>query len=266
MSDTVTVRVERTDKGFWTYLRRSAGEMPGTPLHSILKWILEQLNFGHFEKQRDSRGDIVSITVGRAAALGPASGDEALEETKGRLFAVNVNGMMAKSRESGIRPEYSELSKTLTQQSTDWGHRNTEFHYAFELIKVLARLNKKTFNLEAPPVTGLAPASVVSYLSESTRCWLYGFHGASVALSRACLEEALKAWLPASDKAKYSFTLESLIAAAKQRRLLDDCMADVADAVRKTANKFLHGESITEKESRETLDATRSLVEQIFSP
>jgi len=201
------------------------------------------------------------MTVGRAAARGPASDDEALDAAKRRLFTVNVNGLMAEARESGIIPEHAHLSKMAAQQSTDWGHRNTEFHYAFELIKVLARLNKKTFNLEAPPITGLAPASVVSYLSESTRCWLYGFHGASVALCRTCLEEALKAQLPADDKG----TLESMIDTANRRHLLDDCTVTLAHTVRKTANKFLHGESITEKESRGTLDATRSLVEQIFS-
>jgi hypothetical protein len=124
-------------------------------------------------------------------------------------------------------------------------------------------LNKKTFNLEAPPITGLAPASVVSYLRESTRCWLYGFHGASVALSRACLEDALKARLPAGDRA--TSELKTLIEAANRRQLLDDCMAEVAHTVRKAANKFLHGQNITEKDSRETLDATRSIVEQVFS-
>jgi hypothetical protein len=151
----------------------------------------------------------------------------------------------------------------VTQQSTDWGRRNTEFHYAFELIKVLTRLNQETFHLEAPPITGLAPAGVVSYLRESTRCWLYGFHGASVALSRACLEDALKARLPAGDRT--TSELKTLIDVANRRQLLDDCMAEVAHTVRKAANKFLHGQNITEKDSRETLDATRSIVEQIFS-
>src|ERR1035437_1734644 len=184
---------------------------------------------------------------------------------KGRLSAVNGAGLFAQSRESGIAPAYAHLSKIVTQQSTDWGHRNTEFHYAFELIKVLARLNKKTFNLEAPPITGLAPASVVTYLRESTRCWLYGFHGSSVALSRACLEDALKARLPAGNRTAYSSGLGSLIDEASRCRLLDDCMAEVAHTVRKAANRFLHGKNITETDSRDTLDATRSIVEQIFS-
>jgi len=118
--------------------------------------------------------------------------DDAMEEAKRRLQAIDYAGVFAQSRESGIQPKIAHVSKMATQQMTEWAE-GTEFHYAFELIKVLARLNKKTFNLEAPPITGLAPASVVSYLRESTRCWLYGFHGAPVALSRACLEDTLKA-------------------------------------------------------------------------
>src|SRR5437870_3583738 len=68
MSDAISVHAERKDDGFWTYLRRSAGELPGTPLHNVLEWVLEQLNFGNFETERDSRGDVVSVTIGKAAA------------------------------------------------------------------------------------------------------------------------------------------------------------------------------------------------------
>jgi hypothetical protein len=31
-----TVKVEKTDAGFWTYLQRSPGELPGAPLHKIV--------------------------------------------------------------------------------------------------------------------------------------------------------------------------------------------------------------------------------------
>jgi hypothetical protein len=229
-----------------------------------LKWFIEQLNFGNLHMQRDSCGEVVSMTIGRTAPEF-VSNDDALEAARRRLTAVMAAGALAQCRESGISPAHAHVSKMATQQSTDWTRRNTEFHYAFELIKVLARLNKKTFNLEAPPITGLAPPRVVSYLRESTKCWLYGFHGASVALGRACLEEALKARLPARDTVKGT-TLEIMIDAARRRGILDDCMAKVAhDTVRQNANDFLHGEGISEKKSRETLDATRSLVEQVFS-
>src|SRR5207244_273585 len=144
---------------FWTYLRCSAGELPGTPLHNVLEWVLEQLNFGNFETERDSRGDVVSVTIGKAAAGAwhPASSsptrelvsvsddNKAIENANIRLLAVSVAGILAQCRESGIQPKHAHISKMLTQQPTDWRNRNTEFHYAFELIKVLARLNKKTF-------------------------------------------------------------------------------------------------------------------------
>jgi hypothetical protein len=252
--------IEGTDRGFWGYLQRSAGRLPEAPLHGVLKWVLEQLNFGNFKTEQDSRGDVVSMIIGRGAAVEQASSEEEVEaQAKRRIMAVDFAGVAAEARESGIQPHLVQLSKRISQEITPWGSRNTEFHYAFELTKVLGRLNKKTFGLDAPATAGRAPESAVAYLRESTRCWLYGFHGASVALSRACLEEALKARLRRNEQ------LESLIAEASQVGILDTCMVEVAHTIRKTANRFLHGKSITERESRETLDATRSIVEQVFA-
>lgn len=170
---------------------------------------------------------------------------------------------MAQARESGIEPTYEQLGQMVTREVADWGRRNTEFHYAFELVKVLARLNKKTFNLIAPPIKGAAPKSVVSYLNEGTRLWLYGFHGASVALSRACLEEILKIQL--GPRLKGQAGLGSLIEMASKYGILDDPLVLLAHAVRQTGNKFLHGKPIDEKDSRVTLDAVRGIVEQVFS-
>lgn len=206
---------------------------------------------------------MVSLTVGRQAAVEHQhSAEDASEHADRRLKAVYLAGLLAQCREGGISPKHVHVSKMFTEQATDFdsgGHRNTEFYYAFELAKVLTRVNKKAFYLEAPPISGIAPASVVAYLRGSTRCWLYGFHGASVALSRACLEESLKARLAMSGE------LESLIDAARRRDLLDDCAVKMADGIRKVGNRFLHGRQITEKESCETLDAARSIVEQMFS-
>ncbi len=264
MGDSLKYHVEKTDLGFWTYIQRSAGELPEAPLHQILNWILEQLNLGNFSSGSDNQGQVVSLTIGKDAGAELESMERAAEDAQHRLLAVNVAGNMAGCRESGITPHDAHVSRLVTQQATDWGHRNTEFHYAFELIRVLGRLNKKTFGLEAPPISGIAPPSVVSYLRESTRCWLYNFHGAAVALNRACLEYALQAKMPA---AQYygPAKLEGLIDEARQRGLLDDCLAELAHKIRKTGNRFLHGGAITELDSREALDATRSLVEHMFS-
>jgi hypothetical protein len=168
------------------------------------------------------------------------------------------------AREDGIEPQYEDLSKQVSSDISEWGERNTEFHYSFELIKILGRLNKKTFKLVAPPIAGIAPESVRSYLRESTRCWMYGFHGASIALSRACLEESLKCALypGASNDAP---ELNELISEASQKRRLDGCLIDTARIIQRAGNKFLHGKQISETESRNALDGIRSIAEQLFS-
>lgn len=91
MEDRKMLDVEQTDGRARTYLQRSAGELPRSPLHSIMKWILEQLNLGHFEKLRDSQGDIVSMTIGRSSPRASSSGDEALEQGMSRLLAIDLN-------------------------------------------------------------------------------------------------------------------------------------------------------------------------------
>lgn len=263
MSEPRTLHVEKTASGVWTCLQRSPGRLPETPLFHLLNWILEQLNFGNFESEEGEDGDVVTLIMGKRGARPFESLDKAAEDAQRRLLAVDISGVLAGCRESGITPEHAYISKAAAQQASGWFLRNTEFHYAFELTKVLGRLNKKTFKLEAPPITGLAPLSVVSYLKESTRCWLYGFHGACVSLCRACLEETLKEAtpIPILNAAR----LDLLIDEARQKQVLDDCMAEVAHSIRKKANKFLHGHPITEEDSRETLDNIRSVVEQVFS-
>lgn len=260
MSKTIKIRIERTVGGFWSYIQRSPGELPCTPLFHILKWLLEQLNFGHYKAERDSSGDVVSLTIGKRSPVNADSADEVAQLNEQRLMAVNVAGIFAQAREGGIEPRHKDLSKQVSSQRTDWSERNTEFYHAFDLLKVLARINKKTFYLEAPPVKDSAPTSVLSYLQESTRCWLYGFYGASVALSRACLEDSLRKVIsPPVD------SLESLINAAGRTGRLDGCMIQVAHSIRKTGNKFLHGHKVSEVDSRDAVDGMRSVIEHLFS-
>src|ERR1700683_660677 len=71
--------IQPNDDGFWVFIQRSAGNLPQDHLHVVLTWLLEQLNFGNFETQRDSDGALVSMTIGKAAAPERVSEDEVLE-------------------------------------------------------------------------------------------------------------------------------------------------------------------------------------------
>jgi len=259
----IRIDCEPTPTGFWTYVQRSAGQLPGNSLSQILNWILEQMNLGHFKAEYEN-GDVVSLAIGKRAAIQATSCAAAAANAQNRLLAVNLAGLMAQAREGGIEPQYDDLSKRVSRDVSKWGERNTEFHYSFELLKILGRLNKKTFKLVAAPIAEVAPETVRSYLRESTRCWMYGFHGASIALSRACLEESLKSALYAATTNTRS-ELKDLIREARKRGLLDECMVDVARSIQAVGNRFLHGKPITEDQSREALDGVRSIAEQVFS-
>jgi hypothetical protein len=156
--------------GFRAYNHRSAGKLPEPPLHRQLNWLLEQLNLGNLDTERDTNGDAISVTIGRPASPQQVSREEVAEDTKKRLTAINIAAAMSQFRESGITPKGARAVRQLTLESAEWTHRNTEFHYAFELNKVLERLNEKNFHLEAPPILGVAPEGVISYLREATRC------------------------------------------------------------------------------------------------
>jgi hypothetical protein len=128
----------------------------------MLLWIAQQLNFGCVRLETQDNGDVVSITIGRQAALPLASMEDAEAEAKLRLMSVNFAGVFARARESGIEPKHVPLADLVKRELTINGERNTEIHYAFELLKVLGRLNKKVFKLEPPPILGIAPSSVIS--------------------------------------------------------------------------------------------------------
>ena len=94
----------------------------------------------------------------------------------------------------------SNTAMALANNSEDSALLNTELYYAFELIDILKRIRERSFVLEAPPILGRASSLTVSLLGEATRCHLFGFNRACVALCRACLEKSLKDRVPPKEQ------------------------------------------------------------------
>ena len=156
--------------------------------------MVQQLNFEHFQVEDEEHGEILSLSIGRDAVLEDATRDDVIERSTKRLQALNLSGLFAQTREEGIEPEHVALAEKITSASRGEPAAllNTEFYYAFELIDILKRIRERSFVLEAPPILGRASSLAVSLLGEATRCHLFGFNRACVALCRACLEKSLK--------------------------------------------------------------------------
>lgn len=268
--------VEKADGGFWAYQQRSAGEPVKDPLHVTLLWILQQLNLAYFQLDRDDRGDVVSLILGRKAVSEQLDSDESEVRARAnrRTRSITTAGGVANEREAATKPEYEGLLRRLRNVAGDGGYYNTELHYAFGMVETLRSIRQKALLLDPPPVRGLAPEEATWYLREATRCYLLGLHGACIALCRVCLEVCLKVRIPPSELArerrrkkpdgKGKGELEALIDAALRLGCVDDARAFCAHEVRNRGNDIMHGRMLKEEESGEQLGWTRGLVEHLF--
>ena len=140
-------------RGQW-HLGEMIDPLPQAPLHSVLRWILDHLNAGCASFIGDGDDQPAhSVVLGQMASSDATSSEEAVKEVTKRLLAVNFAGIFAKARERGVEPEYEELVEKATRQTTENGKMNTEFHYAYELVKILELISDKTFVFEAPPIS-----------------------------------------------------------------------------------------------------------------
>ena len=282
----VAINVETKHNKTWTYLDRSAGQWDDLRLYRLLRWMVQQLNFGHFQVEDEEDGEILSVLIGRNAALEDATQDAVIEESKKGVHAVNIAGLFAQAREEGIEPEHGGFAEKVKSGTGPGGVFNTEIYYAFELIDILKKIRGKSFVLETPPILGKASPWAVSLLGEATRCYLFGFNRASVSLCRACMERSLKEKVPPAELTQEKLNtlvqgklrtkkgdLECLVSAAFRLGLLDEPHHDLAEQVRQHGNKILHRKpqgkpakgSLGEAEdSWETLCKTRAVVSFLF--
>jgi hypothetical protein len=121
----------------------------------------------------------------------------------------------------------------------------------------------------ARQISPLAPHEIPSdatqvYLREATRCYLFGFWDASMALSRAALDEGL--WTVARDKLKRKpESLRELLKACIWLGILDKPIADLADKVVLAGNRVLHIQPTNREEAWDALCAVCGVLLHLFS-
>ena len=231
---------------------------------------------------------MVSLTLGRRAAPEHGSFEEAAKSAKDRLTAVTMAGIIARCREEGTEPQDRDLMSEIHLRATEGAYRNAEFHYAVELVQVLARIRNLTFFLSdieedgstvfAPLIAGKASPQALWYLGEATRCYLYGLHRGCIVLSRACLEESLSTKLATqgnrardvmrehSKQNPKKGELESMIdVVSSVFGFLDKKSAERAHFIRKRGNDIVHRRSVKEEESRTVLSHLRGVLDRLFS-
>lgn len=110
---------------------------------------------------------------------------------------------------------------------------------------------------------GVKTKEVVSkYLAEAVRTYIFGFPLASIALSRAVLEHAVRERMIGPPEGA---TLSAWIEQVADERDLDDAITDMARSVTKTGNKVLHQKPVKLPEAFDVLVKVRMFLEALYS-
>lgn len=270
MAKTVEFKVELLDGKVWGYVSPAGSDPSDAPIHDLLRWVLEQLNLGNWQWSEDSTGRASSLILGLAAAADAT--DTSIEGTaaqvESRLRSVNFAGLFARAREEGISARSSELADTIRLTATDAAYENTEIHYAFELLDILARIRKSTFVFDSPAIHGKVAPAVITLLREATRAYLFDLRRSCVSLCRALLEEALRGRVRPAELLKERLEsrkgeLECLINICERRKVLSSGLAAQAHAIRKAGNNALHSKGAADEGAWAVLQDTRAIITAI---
>ena len=272
MGKTIEFTVEVVDGKVWGRLRRSSGNPAETPINELLRWVVEQINFGNWVCTPDDKGDVTSLVIGAAAA---EDAEETTIETvtadvRARLFSVNLAGVFARGREEGIEPSGAGRAETVRMTATDGAYANTELHYTFELLDILARIRGHSFVFTSPPIKGIASADIVTLLREATRAYLFNLRRSCVSLCRALVEATLRGHVSPTELLNERWQskkgeLECLINVSARCGLLTPRLSKQAHAVRKAGNRALHGSEPADDDAWAVLLDTRAVVESVCS-
>ncbi len=276
-----TFQIEQTKGGYWCFLtgHRSVGDLNKTPLNEIIKWILEQISFGHFAHQVDESGDVVSIRIGKESPRQGGSEKEVAKEVYEDLISSAVAGLVAECRESGSDRKTIDTDKKIWKAANASAQRRMELHYALILSRLLGHISKKLPKLELLPILDTSPVNTKEYIAEATRCYLLKLDRACISLCRACLEDTLKNNLTEKMKDEWNdemsrnknlyrnpHPMKALIDICARHGILKKAKDDAHD-IREAGNRILHFDIKNKTDSGlagEVLWKTRKIIGLIY--
>jgi hypothetical protein len=137
--------------------------------------------------------------------------------------------------------------------------------YTREVLRLIPKLVKRTMKLSfiLPGKFPSDPTNV--FLREASRAYIFGFWQASVAMSRAALEQGLRDRLRDRLGGGAEAKLYQLVKMAVGAGLLDKTHSELANKVELAGNEILHGKPGTDRTAWEALLAARGALVHLFS-
>jgi hypothetical protein len=185
-----------------------------------------------------------------------------LELSNGVATLIRV---LLESKESLSGVGWSELGPRLAALISDLGsdlREQCDWELTGSLLAQIPRFVDRT--LELSELIGHRQPTVRTavYLREATRCYIFGFWQASISLSRAAVENALRERVfEQFGSAPHKFG--KLIEFAQNSGILDGARSELANEVKVNGDKVLHGGETLVKDARNALEAARGVLEYL---
>jgi hypothetical protein len=143
--------------------------------------------------------------------------------------------------------------------------RQLDEHYVLQQIESVPALVRRTLKLSQLNARNTPSTQTNRDISEASRACIQGFQLASVAMSRAALEQAFKDRL-GMQGGGYFYMLDGLMKDAVKWNLLSPTGCSAAKDLVKRCDMVLHERPVEDEEAALTiLIGVRSLLEEIYS-
>ena len=191
------------------------------------------------------------------------SPEQRLEDRKlNKMVEIMIDDII-KSRETIIDSKLKKL-ETLVETSPELIEDFLDDRFTVEAVDGVQSSVKRLMKLSRLEAVRLPSKVTNGYLREAVRTYLFGFPQASIALSRAALEQALKENLGHQLSGEFR-SMDELLKEARKYKLLDRTMELCARDVAKAGDGVLHEKPTTDPKALEVLDKLRGLLQHIYS-
>lgn len=185
----------------------------------------------------------------------PEEGPEMIE--RGRFIAERVKISRQEFSDDSI-PALNEISS----RSPGLFEGDLDRLYVREVVVAVPGYVSRTLQLSGL-ARGRRPKNVVSkYLAEAVRCYIFGFPLASIALSRAVLEQAVKECIIGQPEGA---SLKDKIDQVVDEQSLDHATGKMAKDVATAGNNVLHEKPVSLTEAFDVLVKVRGFLEVLYA-
>ena len=185
-------------------------------------------------------------------------GDEKERRTVEKLLRLTVSSL------EGFSPQGIQTVLSIFKKDAEQWRWAVDNFYTREVVEGVHGIVNRFLRL-TPVLVGVVPDSEVNvYLREASRCFIYGFFQASIALSRAALETGLNDHLRKKLRKVPEVELAKNIGQAARLKLVSPAAASLASGVRIAAREVLHRKPAKENNAFDVLVQSRVFLMELY--